>query len=126
MLTYVSVLISHLQSLVRDEEGVSAVEYGLILGLIAEVIVAAKRGLDPSKPVHLFGAGHPMVFPLAAWLGCDLFDSSSYAKFAKDGTKPQNTAGKDFVDTGVTLITDQPASGVESKDSAWGLQNCWG
>ncbi|MEJ2859135.1 MULTISPECIES: sugar ABC transporter substrate-binding protein [unclassified Saccharothrix] len=48
------------------------------------------------------------------------------AKFAKDGTKPQNTAGKDFVDTGVTLITDQAAEGVESKDSAWGLQNCWG
>ncbi|MEV8443937.1 sugar ABC transporter substrate-binding protein [Actinosynnema sp. NPDC051121] len=48
------------------------------------------------------------------------------AKFAKDGTKPQNTAGKGFVDTGVTLITDQPATGVESKDAAWGLQNCWG
>ncbi|MEO6083528.1 MAG: sugar ABC transporter substrate-binding protein, partial [Umezawaea sp.] len=48
------------------------------------------------------------------------------AKFAKDGTKPSNTAGKDFVDTGVTLITDKPADGVESKDSAWGLQNCWG
>jgi fructose transport system substrate-binding protein len=48
------------------------------------------------------------------------------AKFAKDGTKPQSTAGKDFVDTGVTLITDQPAAGVESKDAAWGLQNCWG
>ena len=42
------------------------------------------------------------------------------AKFAKDGSKPQNT------DTGVTLITDQPADGVESKDSAFGLQNCWG
>ncbi|HWO61517.1 MAG TPA: sugar ABC transporter substrate-binding protein [Umezawaea sp.] len=48
------------------------------------------------------------------------------AKFAKDGTKPSNTAGKNFVDTGVTLITDKPATGVESKDSAWGLQNCWG
>jgi fructose transport system substrate-binding protein len=42
------------------------------------------------------------------------------AKFAKDGSKPSNT------DTGVTLITDQPAEGVESKDSAFGLQNCWG
>ncbi|HUQ59874.1 sugar ABC transporter substrate-binding protein [Lentzea sp.] len=41
-------------------------------------------------------------------------------KFAKDGSKPRNT------DTGVTLITDQPAEGVESKDSAFGLQNCWG
>jgi pilus assembly protein Flp/PilA len=40
MLTYVSVLLSHLKSLVRDEEGASAVEYGLILGLIAVAIVA--------------------------------------------------------------------------------------
>lgn len=39
MLTYVSVLFSHLQSLVRDEEGASAVEYGLILGLIAVAVV---------------------------------------------------------------------------------------
>ncbi|MET9626871.1 sugar ABC transporter substrate-binding protein [Lentzea sp. NPDC006480] len=42
------------------------------------------------------------------------------SKFAKDGSKPKDT------DTGVTLITDQPAAGVESKDSAFGLQNCWG
>jgi fructose transport system substrate-binding protein len=48
------------------------------------------------------------------------------AAFAKDGTKPQATAGKDFVDTGVTLITDQPQPGVDSKDTAYGAQNCWG
>jgi fructose transport system substrate-binding protein len=48
------------------------------------------------------------------------------AAFAKDGTKPQPTAGKDFVDTGVTLITDKPVDGVESKDTAFGLKNCWG
>jgi fructose transport system substrate-binding protein len=46
--------------------------------------------------------------------------------FAKDGTKPEPTAGKDFVDTGVTLITDKPVDGVESKDTAFGLENCWG
>ena len=40
MLTYVSVLVSYLQTLARDEEGASAVEYGLILGLIAVAIVA--------------------------------------------------------------------------------------
>ena len=65
MLTYVSVLFSHLQSLVRDEEGASAVEYGLILGLIAVAIVAvlllmkgdlvdlfegAQEGLDSATP----------------------------------------------------------------------------
>lgn len=52
---------------------------------LVRVVIAAKRGLNPSKPVHLFGAGHPLVFPLAALLGCDLFDSSSYAKYARDG-----------------------------------------
>ncbi len=52
---------------------------------LVRVIVASKKGLDPSKPVHLFGAGHPILFPLAALLGCDLFDSAAYAKYARDG-----------------------------------------
>jgi 7-cyano-7-deazaguanine tRNA-ribosyltransferase len=52
---------------------------------LVRVVVASKKGLDPSKPVHLFGAGHPIVFPLAALLGCDLFDSASYAKYARAG-----------------------------------------
>ena len=46
--------------------------------------------------------------------------------FAKDGTKPAATEGKSFTDTGVTLITDQPQSGVDSKDTAFGSENCWG
>jgi len=46
--------------------------------------------------------------------------------YIKDGTKPSTSAGLDFTNTGVTLITDKPATGVESKDSAWGLSNCWG
>lgn len=40
MLTYISFLSSYVQALIRDEEGASAVEYGLILGLIAVAIVA--------------------------------------------------------------------------------------
>ena len=51
---------------------------------------------------------------------------AAIAQYAKDGTRPQNTAGKNFVDTGVQLITDDPQAGVEAKDSAWGKQNCWG
>jgi len=31
-----------------------------------------------------------------------------------------------YTDTGVTLITDKPQSGVDSKDTAFGLDNCWG
>ena len=41
--------------------------------------------------------------------------------YAKDGTKVSG-----YTDTGVTLITDKPASGVESKDTTFGLDNCWG
>lgn len=52
---------------------------------LTRVILAVKRNLPAGKPVHLFGAGHPFVFPLAVALGCDLFDSASYAKYAKDG-----------------------------------------
>jgi 7-cyano-7-deazaguanine tRNA-ribosyltransferase len=51
---------------------------------LVRCILAAKRGLDPSKPVHLFGAGHPLMFSLAVALGCDFFDSSAYAKYAVD------------------------------------------
>ena len=52
---------------------------------IVDIVVAAKKGLDTLKPVHLFGAGHPMLFALASALGCDFFDSSSYAKYAQGG-----------------------------------------
>ncbi|GAA5112746.1 sugar ABC transporter substrate-binding protein [Pseudonocardia adelaidensis] len=48
------------------------------------------------------------------------------AAHASNGAEAQPTAGKDFTDTGVTLITDEPQPGVDSKDTAFGLQNCWG
>lgn len=47
-------------------------------------------------------------------------------KFADSGEKPKPTPGKDFFDTGVTLVTDKPAKGVESIDTAEGLKKCWG
>jgi fructose transport system substrate-binding protein len=31
-----------------------------------------------------------------------------------------------FHDTGSQLITDQPVDGLDSQDTAWGLENCWG
>lgn len=46
--------------------------------------------------------------------------------WAKDGTKPANTPGKDFFDTGVALVTDKPADGVESIDTTEGTNLCWG
>ena len=41
--------------------------------------------------------------------------------YAKTGHKVSG-----YTDTGVTLITDKPQPGVDSKDTAFGLANCWG
>jgi 7-cyano-7-deazaguanine tRNA-ribosyltransferase len=67
---------------------------------LVDVIVASKQGLDPSRPVHLFGAGHPQMFALAALLGCDFFDSSSYAKYAKDGRMMYEDGTRHLADLG--------------------------
>jgi 7-cyano-7-deazaguanine tRNA-ribosyltransferase len=52
---------------------------------MVDVVAGAKRGLGRDAPVHLFGAGHPMMFALAVAVGCDLFDSAAYALYARDG-----------------------------------------
>ena len=50
---------------------------------LVKMIVAAKRAMPYSIPLHLFGAGHPLVLSLAVALGCDTFDSASYVLYAK-------------------------------------------
>ncbi|MCA3451985.1 MAG: substrate-binding domain-containing protein [Rhodobacter sp.] len=47
-------------------------------------------------------------------------------KWADTGEKPAPTPGKAFFDTGVNLVTDKPAEGVPSIDTAKGLELCWG
>ena len=41
--------------------------------------------------------------------------------YAASGKKPSG-----FVNTGSFLITDKPIAGIDSKDTEWGLKNCWG
>jgi fructose transport system substrate-binding protein len=63
-----------------------------------------------------------MQFPLLmASLGVE-----AVAGFAKDGTKPKNSEGLSFYNTGVKLITDKPVDGVPSITSDEGLKLCWG
>ncbi|WP_399225058.1 substrate-binding domain-containing protein [Streptomyces sp. TRM49041] len=58
-----------------------------------------------------------MQFPKKmAHMGVD-----AVVEYAENGAKPSG-----FIDTGSQLITDKPVPGVPSKDTAWGLQNCWG
>jgi 7-cyano-7-deazaguanine tRNA-ribosyltransferase len=53
--------------------------------VLVDMIVAAKKNLPPSQPLHLFGAGHPAIFPFIVALGCDMFDSAAYALYARMG-----------------------------------------
>ncbi|MEI8610286.1 sugar ABC transporter substrate-binding protein [Enterovibrio sp. Hal110] len=63
-----------------------------------------------------------MQFPLQmAALGVE-----AVVEFSKSGVKPGATPGKAFFDTGVELITDQPADGVPSSTSNEGKSKCWG
>ena len=53
--------------------------------VLVDMILAARLNTPPGRPLHLFGAGHPVVFALAVALGCDTFDSAAYAIYARDG-----------------------------------------
>jgi 7-cyano-7-deazaguanine tRNA-ribosyltransferase len=75
-----------------DGSGLDVFPVGAVVPLLndyrfddmVDVVAAAKRGLGADAPVHLFGAGHPMMFALAVAMGCDLFDSAAYALYARD------------------------------------------
>lgn len=47
---------------------------------------------------------------------------AAIVKYAQDGTKP--TSG--VTNSGTVLITDKAVSGIDSHDTTWGAQNCWG
>jgi fructose transport system substrate-binding protein len=47
-------------------------------------------------------------------------------QYVEDGTEPQTTEGLEFFDTGVALVTDQAADGVESITTQEATEKCWG
>jgi fructose transport system substrate-binding protein len=87
------------------------------------LIVSVDGGCPGVKSVSegVIGATSQQYPLLMASLGIE-----AIAKFAKDGTKPKPTEGKNFFDTGVALVTDKPAAGVESIDTKVGTEKCWG
>jgi len=48
------------------------------------ILLAARSTIPPNRPIHLFGCGHPLLFPVAIARGADLCDSAAYAIFARD------------------------------------------
>lgn len=61
---------------------------------LVKIIVECKKHLPLNVPVHAFGAGHPLVFSLLAYVGVDLFDSASYALYARNGKYITETGTK--------------------------------
>jgi len=60
-----------------------------------------------------------------AWSCLGAAQWTSIAAWAKGGTKPQASKGNNFFAAGVALITNKPADGVESIDTAEGTAFCW-
>ena len=87
------------------------------------LIVSVDGGCPGVKNVAegVIGATSQQYPLLMASLGIEAIKN-----FADTGEKPQPTEGKDFFDTGVTLVTDKPADGVDSIDTKQGLELCWG
>jgi len=52
---------------------------------LVQIMMATIPHIPKQRPVHMFGCGHPMLFPMLIALGADLFDSAAYALFARDG-----------------------------------------
>ena len=52
---------------------------------LTKIMLASKSNMKPHRPVHMFGCGHPMLFPILVAMGADLFDSAAYVLFARDG-----------------------------------------
>jgi len=48
------------------------------------------------------------------------------ASIARGGTKPTTSEGLDFFNTGVALVTDKPAAGVDSITTDAASKICWG
>lgn len=51
---------------------------------LVKLVMTAKMNLPEQRPLHLFGAGNPMMMALAVAMGVDMFDSASYALYARD------------------------------------------
>ena len=52
---------------------------------VVKAILVVRSIIPGGKPLHLFGAGHPLTIPLAVAAGVDMFDSASYILYARDG-----------------------------------------
>ncbi|RWD63866.1 MAG: sugar ABC transporter substrate-binding protein [Mesorhizobium sp.] len=109
---------------INEPAAVGAYQALKAVGLEKQVLIVSVDGGCPgvkSVTEGVIGATSQQYPLQMAALGIE-----AIAKYAKDGTKPKPTEGKNFFDTGVNLVTDKPANGVKSIDTKEGLAKCWG
>jgi len=109
---------------INEPAAVGAYEALKAVGREGDVLIVSVDGGCPGVAdvkSGVIGATSQQYPLLMASLGIE-----AIAAWAKDGTKPSNTPGLDFFDTGVNLVTDKPAPGVDSIDTAEGTDKCWG
>jgi fructose transport system substrate-binding protein len=109
---------------INEPSAAGAYEALKSVGMESNVLIVSVDGGCPGvKNVEagVIGATSQQYPLLMASMGIE-----AIKKFADTGEKPKPTEGKDFFDTGVTLVTDKPADGVESIDTKEGLAKCWG
>jgi len=87
------------------------------------LIVSIDGGCDGVANVAsgVIGATSQQYPVRMAQLGVD-----AIATIARGGEAPAVTPGLEFYDTGVALVTDKPATGVDGITSAEGAEICWG
>jgi len=88
------------------------------------LIVSVDGGCDPGLRLvaeGVIGATAQQYPGRMATLGMEAIKT-----LADGGAAPEPTAGLDFFNTGVALVTDSPVDGVESISVAEGQEICWG
>ncbi len=109
---------------INEPAAVGAYQALKAVGLESQVLIVSVDGGCPGvKSVQegVIGATSQQYPLQMAALGVE-----AIKKFADSGEKPKPTEGKEFFDTGVALVTDKPASGVDSIDTKAGTDKCWG
>ena len=109
---------------INEPAAAGAYEALRALGREDEVLIVSVDGGCPGVQNikdGVIGATSQQYPLLMASLGIE-----AIATFAETGEKPAATEGKDFFDTGVALVTDDPVEGVPSIDTDEGMALCWG
>lgn len=109
---------------INEPAAVGAYQALKAVGKENDVLIVSVDGGCPgiaSVAEGVIGATSQQYPLLMAALGVE-----AIKKWADSGEKPQPTPGKAFFDTGVALVTDKPAAGVESIDTVKGTELCWG